>query len=51
MASVTLENFHSCTQRGGEPPISDSPGGEDRIALDNRSLWPNGSELTVKMWG
>ncbi|KAH7305078.1 hypothetical protein BKA65DRAFT_415927 [Rhexocercosporidium sp. MPI-PUGE-AT-0058] len=51
MASLGLENFHSCTQRGGEPPASDGPGGEDRIALDNRSLWPNGSELTVNMWG
>ncbi len=52
MAAInTLDNFHSCAQLGAAPPKDDGPGGEDRLALDNRSLWPNGSELIVNMWG
>jgi hypothetical protein len=52
MAAVdTLANFHSCAQLGTALPSADNPNGEDRLALDNRSLWPNGSELIVNMWG
>lgn len=51
VAVDTLANFHSCAQLGAAPPSADNPSGEDRLALDNRSLWPNGSELIVNMWG
>ncbi|KAF2001659.1 zincin [Amniculicola lignicola CBS 123094] len=43
-AMDTLDNFYLCAQLGGAP-------GEDRLALDNRNLWPNGSEIVVNMWG
>jgi hypothetical protein len=52
MAAVdTLANFHSCVQLIAVPSSADNPSGEDRLGLDNRSLWPNGSELIVNMWG
>ena len=52
MAAVdNLVNFHSCAQLGAAPPSADNPGSEDRLALNQRSLWPNGSELIVNMWG
>jgi hypothetical protein len=44
MGSVdTIANFHLCTQLDAHP--------ENRLALDNTRLWPNGSELIVNMWG
>ncbi|KAH8679674.1 hypothetical protein BGZ60DRAFT_427995 [Tricladium varicosporioides] len=43
MSSIKAsENLKTCAQLGAS---------EDRLALDNRSLWPNGSELVVNMWG
>jgi hypothetical protein len=51
VAVDTLASFHSCVQLGAAPPSTDNPSGEDRLALDNRRLWPNGSELIVNMWG
>ena len=52
MAAVdNLVNFHSCVQLGAALPSADNPGSEDRLALNQRSLWPNGSELIVNMWG